>query len=107
MIIQVWQLWNEGKPMELMDPTMADSCCPDEFIKCVYLGLLCVQEDASERPTMSAVMVMLKSGSEALRQPERPAFSWGISNDCYDEINVDSLSFDKLTISSERTKANE
>ncbi|KAF3451657.1 hypothetical protein FNV43_RR07753 [Rhamnella rubrinervis] len=99
LVSYAWQLWNEGKPMELMDPTMADSCCPDEFIKCVCLGLLCVQEDAFERPTMSAVMVMLKGGSEALRQPAQPAFSWGITADYYDEINVDSLSFDKLKIS--------
>ena len=63
------------------------------------MGLLCVQEDAHERPTISSIVLMLNSGSEAPRQPERPAFSWGISND-YDEINVDSLSINSLTVSS-------
>lgn len=106
--LQAWQLWNEGKAMELMDPSLAESCCEDEFLKCVYLGLMCVQGDASERPTMSAVMLILKGGTENsnLRQPDRPAYSWGISIE-YDEINsIDTtLSMDRLTGSS-NIKAN-
>ncbi|XP_031247370.1 G-type lectin S-receptor-like serine/threonine-protein kinase CES101 [Pistacia vera] len=27
-----WQLWNEGKGLELMDPTMDESCSPDEVL---------------------------------------------------------------------------
>ncbi|PON41053.1 Cysteine rich receptor like kinase [Parasponia andersonii] len=95
LIAYAWQLWNEGTAIELMDPLLTDSCSQEEFLRCVYLGLLCVQEDAQDRPTMSSVVVMLNSGSEALQQPERPAFSWGISKD-YDEINVDSLSINSI-----------
>lgn len=100
IILQAWRLWNDGKALELMDPLLADSCCPDEFVKCVYIGLLCVQEYAHERPTMSSVVVMLNGGSETLRQPERPAFSWGTSDHNYDEINVNILSINSVTVSS-------
>ena len=76
-MMQAWQLWNEGKGLELMDPLLGDSCCPDEFLRCYHIGLLCVQEDAFDRPTMSSVIIMLRSESLSLRQPERPAFSVG------------------------------
>ncbi|XP_030491307.2 cysteine-rich receptor-like protein kinase 15 isoform X1 [Cannabis sativa] len=99
LIAYAWQLWKEGRALELMDPLLTDSCSPDEFTRCVYLGLLCVQEDPQERPTMSSIVVMLNSESETLRQPERPAFSWGLSNQ-YDEINVDYLSINSITMSS-------
>ncbi|KAJ9700880.1 hypothetical protein PVL29_006287 [Vitis rotundifolia] len=77
LLSYAWQLWKEGKGLELMDPSLGDSCCPDEFLRCYHIGLLCVQEDAFDRPTMSSVIVMLRSESLSLRQPERPAFSVG------------------------------
>lgn len=61
--------------MELMDPLLHNKCCPEEFMKCVHVGLLCVQEDAFDRPTTSAVNVMLKMDAVILRQPFKPAFS--------------------------------
>ena len=63
--------------LELMDPSLGDSCCLDEFLRCYHIGLLCVQEDAFDRPTMSSVMIMLKSETVNLPQPKQPAFSVG------------------------------
>lgn len=68
-------MWNQGRALELMDPLLHGSCPAEEFIRCVHIGLLCVQEDALNRPTMSTVMVMLKMDSIILHQPQRPAFS--------------------------------
>ncbi|CAL5410892.1 unnamed protein product [Camellia sinensis] len=62
----VWQLWNEGKGLEMIDPLLMKSCDLDEFLRYMHLGLLCVQEDAYDRPTMSSVVVMLKNGDEKL-----------------------------------------
>uniref|UniRef100_A0A7N2LS43 non-specific serine/threonine protein kinase n=1 Tax=Quercus lobata TaxID=97700 RepID=A0A7N2LS43_QUELO len=72
-----WKLWNEGKALELMDPLLIDSFNRGEFLRYVHIGLLCVQEDACDRPTMSAVVGMLRSETVTLSQPERPAFSMG------------------------------
>ncbi|CAL5344628.1 unnamed protein product [Camellia sinensis] len=68
MMLQVWKLWNEGKGLELIDPLLTESCDLDEFLRYMHIGLLCVQEDAYDRPTMSSVVVMLKSEVVTLSQ---------------------------------------
>ncbi|XP_054786329.1 cysteine-rich receptor-like protein kinase 10 isoform X1 [Prosopis cineraria] len=83
LLAYAWHLWNEGNALELMDPLLADSCPEDQFLKYMHVGLLCVQADAYDRPTMSSVVLMLKSQSPTLGQPQRPPFCVGkiISND--------------------------
>ncbi|KAG6755870.1 hypothetical protein POTOM_039278 [Populus tomentosa] len=98
LLAYAWQLWNEGKELELIDPLMADSCCSDEFSRYMHVGLLCVQEDPCERPTMSSVVLMLKRESSILTQPDRPAFSVGRFADY--EANAGNCSVNALTISS-------
>ena len=55
---------------------MRESYNPSEVVKCVAVGLLCVQEDPNDRPTMSNVAFMLSSGSDpaSLPIPKQPAF---------------------------------
>ncbi|KAJ6978385.1 cysteine-rich receptor-like protein kinase 25 [Populus alba x Populus x berolinensis] len=98
LLAYAWQLWNEGKELELIDPLMADSCCSDEFSRYMHVGLLCVQEDPCERPTMSSVVLMLKRESSILTHPHRPAFSVGRFADY--EANAGNCSVNALTISS-------
>lgn len=63
--------------MELIDPVIKQSCAPDELLKFIHIGLLCVQQDPADRPTMSSVVVMLASDSMTIPQPTEPAFSVG------------------------------
>ncbi|KAK7322547.1 hypothetical protein VNO77_25932 [Canavalia gladiata] len=77
LLIYAWNLWCEGKGLELMDPLIEKSCVPSEVLKCIHIGLLCVQEDAADRPTMSSVVHMLASDTVSLPRPTRPAFSVG------------------------------
>ena len=58
--------------MELIDPILIDSCPMDEILRFVHIGLLCIQEDATERPTMSSVVLMLGSKSMTLPHPTEP-----------------------------------
>ncbi|KAL2454072.1 Receptor-like serine/threonine-protein kinase SD1-7 [Abeliophyllum distichum] len=69
-----WKLWKEGRSMEFMDSTMADSCTVKEAEKYVQLGLLFVQDRAADRPTMSDVVTMLRNDVSALPHPKEPAF---------------------------------
>ncbi|KAL5581837.1 hypothetical protein UlMin_014279, partial [Ulmus minor] len=69
-----WRLWIQNKVLDLMDPTLQESCKVDQFVKCVNIGLLCVQEDPSDRPTMSNVITMLDSDSSTVPTPKQPAF---------------------------------
>ncbi|CAL5344627.1 unnamed protein product [Camellia sinensis] len=98
LIAYVWQLWNEGKGLELIDPLLTVSCDLDEFLRYMHIGLLCVQEDAYGRPTMSSVVVMLKNDIVTLSQPEQPAFSVGRFID-HHESNDKDYSVNESTIS--------
>ncbi|KAK9292532.1 hypothetical protein L1049_020506 [Liquidambar formosana] len=72
-----WKLWSQGQGSELMDSLLMQSCVVIEVLKCIHIGLLCVQEDPADRPTMSSVVVMLVSDAMTLPQPTQPAFSVG------------------------------
>ncbi|XP_024923336.3 cysteine-rich receptor-like protein kinase 10 isoform X2 [Ziziphus jujuba] len=98
LVQYAWQSWNQNKVLELMDPSMNDSCPPNEFLRYIHIGLLCVQEDANKRPTMSAVVLMLKSDSLNLAQPQRPAFFVGRFTENH-EIGIEICSVNAITIS--------
>ncbi|CAN6689043.1 unnamed protein product [Malus baccata var. baccata] len=72
-----WELWKEATVLELMDPTLGDSCIKDQLLRCVHVGLLCAEENAANRPTMSDVLSMLTNQSTPLPLPEKPAFFTG------------------------------
>eukprot|EP00261_Vitis_vinifera_P037175 XP_019078418.1 PREDICTED: G-type lectin S-receptor-like serine/threonine-protein kinase At1g11330 isoform X5 [Vitis vinifera] len=74
-----WDLWKDGRSMELMDPTLAISCSMSELTLCVQVGLLCIQESAEDRPTMSDVVSILSNERAILPTPRQPAFCTLIS----------------------------
>ncbi|KAI9071340.1 hypothetical protein K1719_046699 [Acacia pycnantha] len=53
-----WNQWKEGKALELIDPSISDSYSPPEVLRCIQVGLLCVQERAEDRPAMSTVVLI-------------------------------------------------
>ncbi|CAL9016952.1 unnamed protein product [Prunus brigantina] len=69
-----WELWKEGAGLELMDPTLGESCVRDQLLRCVHVSLLCVEENAVDRPTMSDVISMLTNEGVPLPIPTKPAF---------------------------------
>jgi hypothetical protein len=73
--LKAWDLWKDGKGLELMDPTLSNSCSMNQFMLCIQLGLLCVQAHPEDRPTMSDVISMLSNDITILAAPKEPAFS--------------------------------
>ncbi|CAL2234693.1 unnamed protein product [Prunus armeniaca] len=71
---KAWDLWKKGKTMELMDPTLRNYFSSTEVTRCIQMGLLCVQERAMDRPTMSDVVSTLSNETIALPLPKEPAF---------------------------------
>ena len=71
--LQAWENWKKGKAMNLVDPKMRTSS-RHEIVRCIHIGLLCVQEKMANRLTMSSVVLMLDSYSVALRRPSQPAY---------------------------------
>ena len=49
----------DDKLLDLMDETLRDTCIADQFVKCLNIGLLCVQHDPGDHPTMSIIIKML------------------------------------------------
>ncbi|XP_024033354.1 G-type lectin S-receptor-like serine/threonine-protein kinase At4g27290 isoform X2 [Citrus clementina] len=68
-----WQLWIQDRPAELIDKSLYDSCSLSEAIRCIQVGLLCVQQIPEDRPNMLSVVLML-SGERSLPQPKQPGF---------------------------------
>ncbi|PRQ54886.1 putative protein kinase RLK-Pelle-DLSV family [Rosa chinensis] len=71
-----WDLWNEGRGIEVIDASIREIFQAHEALRCIHVGLLCVQESAADRPTMASVIHMLQ-GNEATSLPptKEPAFS--------------------------------
>lgn len=72
----------------LIDPSLSDH--PPMVLKCLHIGLLCVQRNPAARPMMSWVNVMLSSSTVRLPSLSRPALciqdqevSAGDSSDTY------------------------
>ncbi|KAJ6925640.1 G-type lectin S-receptor-like serine/threonine-protein kinase [Populus alba x Populus x berolinensis] len=73
LLLEVWDLWREGRALELVDTLMGNSYPEDQVLRCIQIGLLCVQESAMDRPSMSDVVFML-SNDTTLPSPKQPAF---------------------------------
>ncbi|KAG4907718.1 hypothetical protein GYH30_055815 [Glycine max] len=69
-----WTKWTEQTPLELLDPNIGGPYSREEVIKCIHIGLLCVQEDPNDRPTMATVVFYLNSPSINLPPPREPGY---------------------------------
>lgn len=72
-MLQAWRLWKEGIPEQLIDASLVDSCNISELVRCIQVGLLCLQHHPEDRPNMTTVVVMLSS-ENSLSQPKVPGF---------------------------------
>ncbi|KAI9083680.1 hypothetical protein K1719_034381 [Acacia pycnantha] len=80
LVGHIWNLWRESRAMDIVDPSLRGETCPKhEVLKCIQIGLLCVQEYATDRPTMFEVVSMLDNES-TLAPPKQPAFLFKRTN---------------------------
>ncbi|WOL15090.1 hypothetical protein Cni_G23871 [Canna indica] len=102
-----WQLWKEGRWSELMDPSLGDGCAAGEVSRCIHVALMCVQENAGDRPKISDVITMLSSDNVALPGPKQPAFFFTVTTiteaDHSSNLDIDcSLNYMTITNSEGR-----
>ncbi|XBI68640.1 hypothetical protein VPH35_047812 [Triticum aestivum] len=69
-----WQLWEGGRCFELLEASIAKEIHAAEARRYINIALMCVQEHADDRPTMSNVVAMLNSESVILPEPKHPAY---------------------------------
>ncbi|KAK6133320.1 hypothetical protein DH2020_032983 [Rehmannia glutinosa] len=70
-----WKLWNDDNVVDLIDERISDPTFQAEILRCLHIGLLCVQEFPINRPNISTVLSMLSSEIVDLQVPEHPGFT--------------------------------
>ncbi|CAN6215825.1 unnamed protein product [Urochloa humidicola] len=74
LVRDAWQLWNDGRLHELVDPNLGGGFEPAEVMRYAQVALLCAQEDPKDRPTMSDVVALLNFESiSLLPDPKQPS----------------------------------
>lgn len=73
-ITYAWLPWKESRALELLDPCLEDSFVESQLLRCVHVGILCVQQFAKDRPAMSSVVLMLAIIEATLPQPKHTSF---------------------------------
>ncbi|TYI96498.1 hypothetical protein E1A91_D01G077200v1, partial [Gossypium mustelinum] len=72
LLAHAWNLWTSNREMDLIDPMLEE--VPTRLaLRYVNIGLLCIQETADDRPTMSDVVSMLSNESLDIPPPKQPA----------------------------------
>jgi serine/threonine protein kinase len=69
-----WKSYERGNIVRMIDPTIIETCDEEQASRCIHVGLLCTQAEASLRPLMSAAVQMLSSDSATLPNPTKPVF---------------------------------
>ncbi|KAF6171594.1 hypothetical protein GIB67_018118 [Kingdonia uniflora] len=70
-----WKTWKENRVEEIVHSDLSEPCFLIKILRCVQVGLLCVQDFSDDRPTMSSVLSMLTSETATLPTPNEPAFT--------------------------------
>ncbi|XP_028806152.1 cysteine-rich receptor-like protein kinase 10 [Neltuma alba] len=74
LLSNAWRKWRDESIEELMDPAVRESYSQQEVFRCIQIGLLCVQENPDDRPTMGNVASYLSNITVELPYPLEPAF---------------------------------
>jgi len=72
--VQVWEHWEAETVTELADPRMGGDFRKHDLLRCVHIGLLCVQEEPAARPVMSYVVTTLGTNTVTDQALCKPAF---------------------------------
>ena len=75
IFMQAWRSYEQGNIVQVIDPTIIETCDETQVLRCIHVGFLCTQVESSYRPPMSRVTLMLSTDSVTeLPDPTRPAF---------------------------------
>ncbi|KAI3456399.1 hypothetical protein Pfo_013062 [Paulownia fortunei] len=99
---QTWNNWCQGTAANLIDPVLkANTSSLRDMLRCIHIGLLCVQENVANRPTMASVVLMLNYFSITLPLPSKPACftasHYGSDISVFQEYNSKELKSNKTS----------
>ncbi|KAJ6796555.1 receptor-like serine/threonine-protein kinase SD1-8 [Iris pallida] len=100
LVGEAWSLWTTGQCYTLVDESMSKNLSENEVLRCIKIGLFCVQEHPEDRPLMSSVIVMLGADVASLPEPKLPGFAARVGQLDLDKVSKkhDSSTSNELTI---------
>ncbi|WOL02972.1 cysteine-rich receptor-like protein kinase 2 isoform X2 [Canna indica] len=81
LLTEVWKHFQSGSVEQLIDPNITLDDCEDgdavkeEIMRVFHVGLLCVQELPSLRPSISRALKMILDKGKQLPEPTKPPFT--------------------------------
>ncbi|XLT70189.1 hypothetical protein HN873_026628, partial [Arachis hypogaea] len=95
----VWTLFMDGNCSEIIDPSIRNSSELSGVIRVLHVGLLCVQQNPEDRPSMAHALMMLSSEC-TLPQPKMPGFFTERDpvGDTSSSSNSKLVSFNEVTV---------
>lgn len=72
-------MWRQERAVEVVDSILEIPALASDPFRYIKIGLLCVQENAGDRPLMSDIASMLTNQQMAVDSPRNPAFTVGRS----------------------------
>ncbi|CAA0835955.1 Receptor-like serine/threonine-protein kinase SD1-8 [Striga hermonthica] len=102
LLAYAWKLYREGKGLELMDSSVKGGpYSVSEVMRCIQVGLLCVQEHADDRPNMSTILLMLSSDIGSIQEPKHPGYCLGrrpIENESSSSRQDETFTVNEVTV---------
>ena len=68
-------MWNEGNGLSFVEESIASRETEEDMVRCIQIGLLCVQESPNNRPAIQTVLSMLSGEIVELPLPKQPVFA--------------------------------
>jgi hypothetical protein len=84
-------LWRDDQSLEMMEPTIGYPSSTSVLLRFINIGLLCVQESPTDRPTMLSVVSMISNEHSPLPTPKQPAFTRGRNDVMYTNSIINSV----------------
>uniref|UniRef100_A0A453Q1Y2 Receptor-like serine/threonine-protein kinase n=2 Tax=Aegilops tauschii subsp. strangulata TaxID=200361 RepID=A0A453Q1Y2_AEGTS len=74
IIAYAWSLWKDGNTKDFVDSSIVGSFSLNETLRCIHIGLLCVQGSPNARPLVSSIVSFLENGDISLPTPKEPMY---------------------------------
>ncbi|KAI9123749.1 hypothetical protein K1719_005049 [Acacia pycnantha] len=74
LLSDAWKHWRGENLIAILDSSLTGTWSDSEIMRCIHIGLLCVQGNPQVRPSMNKVVKYLSNDSMKLPIPHEPAF---------------------------------
>ncbi|KAM0920364.1 hypothetical protein ACQ4PT_007555 [Festuca glaucescens] len=98
LIAYAWSLWKDGNARELVNSSIMENSPLHEVLRCIHIGLLCVQDDPNARPLISSTVFMLENETAPLPTPREPVYFRQRKNETEDQCDDMQISLNGMTM---------